>query len=132
MTSITRRDALMGATAAAVVTGVATAPLAVKAAGNPDADLLALCDRLDAALAAQKEAHRKWTKVQAEAERTVPLDEPWLYDSDTAEQERKRTVDFRHMVDQGVSALSREWNRLFAEFGDLSAAVLRTRARRRG
>ena len=59
MTSITRRDALRGATAAAVVTGAATAPLAVKAAGNPDADLLALCDRLDAALAAQKEAHRK-------------------------------------------------------------------------
>ena len=32
MTSITRRDALRGATAAAVVTGAATAPLAIKAA----------------------------------------------------------------------------------------------------
>ena len=31
--SISRRDALMGATAAAVVTGAATAPLAMKAAG---------------------------------------------------------------------------------------------------
>ncbi len=31
--SISRRDALLGATAAAVVTGAATAPLAIKAAG---------------------------------------------------------------------------------------------------
>jgi len=31
--NITRRDALLGATAAAVVTGAATAPLAIKAAG---------------------------------------------------------------------------------------------------
>ena len=33
MTAITRRNALLGATAAAVVTGAATAPLAIKAAG---------------------------------------------------------------------------------------------------
>ncbi len=32
--NITRRDALMGATAAAVVTGATTAPLAIKAAGG--------------------------------------------------------------------------------------------------
>ncbi len=31
--NITRRDALVGATAAAVVTGAITAPLAIKAAG---------------------------------------------------------------------------------------------------
>ncbi len=31
--SISRRDALLGVTAAAVVTGAATAPLAIKAAG---------------------------------------------------------------------------------------------------
>ena len=33
MTNITRRDALLGATAAAAVTGLTTAPLAIKAAG---------------------------------------------------------------------------------------------------
>ncbi len=33
MTGITRRDAMLGASAAAVVTGAATAPLAIKAAG---------------------------------------------------------------------------------------------------
>ncbi len=33
MTDMTRRDALLGATAAAVVTGAITAPLAIKAAG---------------------------------------------------------------------------------------------------
>ncbi len=51
--SISRRTALATG-AAAITTGVVTAPLAIKAAGNPDATLLAMCDRLDAALLAQK------------------------------------------------------------------------------
>ena len=46
--NITRRDALLGATAAAAVTGAIAAPLAMQAAGantalGGDTDLLALC-----------------------------------------------------------------------------------------
>jgi len=53
--SISRRDALLGATAAAVVTGAATAPLAIKAAlaGDP---VIALAGQLKAAYQVQVEA----------------------------------------------------------------------------
>ena len=54
---ISRRDALMGATAAAVVTGAATAPLAIKAAlgGEPDVavtahELQLIFERIEARL----------------------------------------------------------------------------------
>ena len=129
MTSITRRNALVGATAAAVVTGAITAPLATMAAGNPDAALLAQCDRLDAALAALTEAHRKFSEARSEAEQTMPLEQPWLYDEEPVEEARKITVYHRHMEARGVPALSREWGRLLTKCGDLSAAVLRTDAR---
>ena len=127
--SISRRDALMGATAAAVVTGAATVPLATMAAGNPDVALLALCDRLDAALAALTEAHRKFSEARSEAERTLPLEQPWLYDEEPAEEARKIAVYHRHMEARGVPALSREYSGFATKCGDLSAAVLRTDAR---
>ena len=127
--SISRRDALVGATAAAVVTGATMAPMALKAAGNPDADLLALCDRLDTTLAACEEAHRKLRKTRSEAEKTMPLEKPWLADDDPAEKARKRAGYDRHMEGHGVSALYRDWIRLLTECGNLSVAVLRTRAR---
>ena len=127
--SISRRDALVGATAAAVVTGAATVPLAVKAAGNPDAALLALCDRLDSTLAACEEVHGRWCEVQSEANRTMPLEVPWLYSNDPAECARKEAVFDQHLEDCGSSALQREYEGLLTECGNLSVAVLRTRAR---
>ena len=132
---ISRRDALRGATAAAVVTGAVTAPLAFKAvnvkaalAGDPDAALLALCDRLDAALAALTEARRKHSEARSEAERTIPLEQPWLVGRDPAEQARKRAIYKRHMEGHGLPALYREYCGLVTECGDLSADVLHTRA----
>ncbi len=61
MTSITRRDALMGATAAAITTTAITAPLAIKAAGvkaalgGNDAHL----ERLSAEWQAAESRHRR-------------------------------------------------------------------------
>ena len=132
---ITRRNALVGATAAAAVTGLTTAPLAMKAAGvkaalagDPDAGLLALSDRLDSALAAWTEARRRFSEIGYEAERTMPLEQPWLVGRTPAEQARKRAIYDRHMKAHGVLTLGRECAKLEGECGDLSAAVLRTRA----
>ena len=63
MNTITRRDALMGATAAAVITGAATVPLAMKAAqGADDAVLLARIEQFHEVYDAQ---NRVWAKQQA-------------------------------------------------------------------
>ena len=61
--SISRRNALMGATAAAVVTGAITAPLAIKAAGVK----AAMAAQLDpvAALVRKAEAYEKWLETIA-------------------------------------------------------------------
>ncbi len=133
--NITRRYALLGATAAAAVTGLTVAPLAIKAAGvkaalagEPDVSLLALCDRLDAALAAWTETSRKFYSARYEADRTMPLEQPWLVGRTPAEQARKQAIYDRHMKAHGVRALAREKGKLEGECGDLSAAVLRTRA----
>ena len=130
MTAITRRTAL-ATSAAAVVTGATTAPLAIKAAlaGDPDADLLALSDRLDSALAAWTETRRRHRETWYEAERTMPLEQPWLVGRTPAEQARKQAIYDRHMEAHGVQTLGRECAKLEGECGDLSAAVLRTRAR---
>ena len=96
---ISRRNALMGATAVAVVTGTATVPFAVKAAGDPDADLLALCDQLDATLVASEEVHRRLSTAQDEAHRTMPLEKPWLAADDPVECARKEAVLTKHMED---------------------------------
>ncbi len=57
--SISRRDALLGATAAAVVTGTATVPLAIKAAGVKAA--LAGADE-DPVLALKREWEARWER----------------------------------------------------------------------
>ena len=136
---ISRRDALLGATAAAVITGAITAPLAIKAAaakaalaGDPDAELLALCDRLDAALAAWTEISGKHSEARSGAERTIPLEQPWLVGRTPAEQARKEAIYHRHMEGHGLPALYREYCGLATECGDLSADVLHTRARTPG
>ncbi len=74
---ISRRGALLGATAAAVVTGAATAPLAIKAAGvkaalagAPDARILVLVEEHDRTLAAQNKAGARW--FEAVMERMPP------------------------------------------------------------
>ncbi len=112
------------------------APLAMKVAGvkaalagDPDVALLALCDRLDSALAAWKEAGRKYSEAWGEADRTMPLEQPWLVGRTPAEQARKQAIYDRHMEAHGVQTLCRECAKLEGECGDLSAAVLRTRAR---
>ena len=62
--SISRRDALRGATAAAVITGAITAPLAIKAAGAKAAlggePLVALEAELIQTRAAGAKAHALW------------------------------------------------------------------------
>ncbi len=120
---ITRRDALMGAGAAAVVAGV---PGAVQ--GDPDAVLLVLSDRLDSALAAWTEAGRRHSDAWYEAERTMPLEQPWLIGRTPAEQAHKRAIYDRHVKAHGIMILGRECGKLEEECGGLSAAVLRTRA----
>ena len=124
--SISRRNALLGATAAVAVAGVPTAVAAQAAlAGDPDADLLALCDRLDTALVAWTEARGKHNKAWCEAQRTVPLEQPWLVGRTPAEQTRKKAIYHRHIKAHGVPTLGRECAKLLEECGDLSAAVLR-------
>ena len=134
--TISRRDALLGATAAVAVAGVPGVALAIKAAGakaalagDPDADLLALSDRLAPALAAWTESRRRFNNTQYEADRTMPLEQPWLVGRTPAEQARKQAIYHRHMEAHGVQTLGRECAKLEGECGDLSAAVLRTRAR---
>ncbi len=131
---ITRRNALLGASAAAV-TGLTVAPLAIKAAGvmaalsgEPDVALLALCDRLDFALAAWTETQKKHSTAWHEVGRTMPLEQPWLVGRTPAEQKRKQAIYDRHMKAHGVRTLGRAYAKLEGECGDLSAAVLRTRA----
>ena len=64
MNTLTRRDALRGATAAAVITGAITAPLAIKAAGAKAAlggePLVALEAELIQTRAAGAKAHALW------------------------------------------------------------------------
>ena len=65
--TISRRSALLGATAAAAVTGLTVAPLAMEAvavkaalAGDPDARILALAEEHDRTLAAHNKAGARW------------------------------------------------------------------------
>ena len=64
---ISRRDALMGATAAAVVTGATVVPLAIKAAGvkvalvsASDARIFALVEEHERAVAEMEKAGERW------------------------------------------------------------------------
>ena len=64
---ISRRDALRGATAAAVITGALTAPLAIKAvaakaalASASDARIFALIEEHDRAFAEKNKARARW------------------------------------------------------------------------
>ncbi len=59
----------------------------------------------------------------------MPLEQPWLVGRTPAEQARKQAIYHRHMEAHGVQTLGRECAKLEEECGDLSAAVLRTRAR---
>ena len=69
--SISRRDALMGATAAAVVTGAITAPLAIQAVGVKAAlggePLAALESELIEARATVDKAHVLWSAAYNKA-----------------------------------------------------------------
>ena len=70
--SISRRDALRGATAAAVITGAALAPLAIKAAGAKaalasasDARIFALIEEHDRTFAEMRKARDRWCEAVA-------------------------------------------------------------------
>ncbi len=125
MTGITRRRVMTGAGAATVA---AVMPAAALAEGG-DVALLALCDRLDSALAAWTEARRRHSKAWYEADRTMPLEQPWLVGRTPAEHAHKRAIYDQHMEAHGIRTLGRECAKLEGECGDLSAAVLRTRAK---
>ena len=66
MNIISRRDALMGATAAAITTGAITAPLAIKAAGVKEA--LANDVHIAALYTEWRAAEATWIKVNAVAD----------------------------------------------------------------
>ena len=71
--NITRRDALLGATAAAAVTGLTAVPLAIKAAGvkavlvgTSDARIVALAEEHDRTLAEMDKTKDRWCDLLTE------------------------------------------------------------------
>ena len=112
--SISRRDALLGATAAAVVTGAATAPLAMKAAGVKAAlagdPVIGLSEQLRAVWKAWMSAQN----VYEEACHGVGLNTCFV------------SHDARREF--GIEPLWQEEQRLKARFWDLHARLLDMRA----
>ncbi|MCH8113808.1 MAG: hypothetical protein IH905_17955 [Proteobacteria bacterium] len=112
--SITRRDALLGATAAAAVTGLTTAPLAMKAAGVK----AALAGPTDEPLIAME---REWNAHRHSCDNC-------LDDSDEAREPHFRRLEEMEWniyqtparTLQGVATKLRLWSRYYAEFYDRS------------
>ncbi len=120
--SISRRDALMGATAAAAVTGATLAPLAMKAAqGADDAVLLARIEQFHEVYDAQ---NRVWAKQQAHrAEIEARPDCPPL---DPATSSRDH---FAYLEATDAFRYYGETERLIEKTGPLANVIFETPAR---
>ena len=97
--NITRRDALLGATVAAVVTGAIAAPLAIKAAGVK----AALAETSDPVIAAAGHWHRAFDRALGLAEWLVS--HPNLHDGPDRDPE------------EGVAREYAEWHRALRKAG---------------
>ncbi len=130
---ISRRDALMGATAAAVVTGAATAPLAMKAAGVKAAlagdPVIGLAAQVKAAYRASLEADNIYEDVAHGAGYSICND----FDCTTV----TTTTGQRYTWGRGkiLEAAARveeegEWRRITSEERDRALAAIDARAQR--
>ncbi len=110
MTAITRRDALLGATAAAAVTGLAVAPLAIKAAGVK----AALAGTTDSVITAAGHWHKAFGQVFGQAEWWVSHQNPDLAELDRDPGLAQEYEERRETLRVANQALSEPRNRLLA------------------
>ncbi len=112
--NITRRDALLGAIAAAAVTGLTVAPLAIKSAGVKAAlagdPVIGLARQLSAVWKAWMTAQRVYEEAAL------------------AEIERRQRKGHEVRWELGIEPLWQEEQRLKAQFWDLHARLLDMRA----
>ena len=139
---ISRRNALMGATAAAVVTGVVTAPLALKAASVPAAlgsDPIAVqaADQdpvIDALFNELRKQRARLDEIRVETEaalRLIPADTQAEYDARPGGP--LQFPDYhREYVACGVGALDKECDTIYGRLADTEARILRTPVRTLG
>ncbi len=111
MTSITRRDALLGASAAAVVTTAATAPLAIKAAGVK----AALAGTSDPAIAAAGHWHKTFGQVLVQAEWWVSHQNPNLDELNRSPALAQEYAEHREALRVAGQAVSDAREQLLAE-----------------
>ncbi len=104
MTSITRRDALLGATAAAVVTGAITAPLGVKAALAGDPILPAFEAYEAARLQAIAMSNHRLAVVEAVRAELPPEPHPNRTYLELSDAERDEAAEWRELCHRRVTA----------------------------
>ena len=135
--SISRRDALMGATAAAVVTGAITAPLAIKAAGveaalagDPDAALLAQVAQFHEVREAFRRAWQEQATYRAQigALPECPKVSDWRDHPDLDDFHKQHRAQDDFLSARGVWRRYDEANKINDRVGSLVNAVFETPA----
>ena len=133
--NITRRDALMGATAAAVVTGAIAAPLAIKAAGVKAAlagdPVIGLAAQVKAAYRASVEADDIYEDVAHDAGYSVCNDFDWTTVTTTTGQ---RYTWGRGSILEAAARVEEEgeWQRITSEERDRALEAIDARMKRAG
>ena len=109
--NITRRDALLGASAAAAVAGLTTAPLAIKAAGVK----AALAGTADPAIAAAGHWHKAFAQVFGQAEWWVSHQNPNLDELNRDPALAQEYAEHREALRVAGQAVSEARKRLLAK-----------------